>query len=361
MPKSKVTIRDIAQMAGVSRGTVDRVLNNRGRVDLATKANILQIADELGYKKNMVARNLALNQEWTIHIIIPQHQEDHFWTMVYDGISATDGMLQQFNLSLHFFQFNLHSVEDYLEKLEQACTAPSDFVLIAPVFTQETLSFLKTLPKDRARFLAINSEFGENSEMIYVGQDSFKAGQIAGNLFHNSIPSIQKQILCLTLGHDSSNAIHIQRKMEGLQAFDREYKAGFDLIPVTIEAFRNEADLKASCQAIEAQHPSVEGIFFTNSRAKPFIDASGYFKSRSKAPKVIGFDLVRENINLLKDGLIDYLLDEQPYAQGKLGMSMIFDHLIYGKALQSTRYLPINIVIRENIDDYLSLNALLQD
>lgn len=361
MPKSKVTIRDIAQMAGVSRGTVDRVLNERGRVDLATKANILRIADELGYKKNMVARNLALNQEWTIHIIIPHHQEDHFWTMVYDGISATDGMLQQFNLSLHFFQFNLHSVEDYLEKLEQACATPSDFVLIAPVFTKETRSFLELHPESGAQFLAINSEFVENSKMIYVGQDSFKAGQIAGKLFHNSIPSNQRQILCLTLGHDSSNAIHIQRKMEGLHAFNREYEAGFDFIPVTIETFRSESDLKASCKAIEERYPSVEGIFFTNSRAKPFIDASGYFKHGSNTPKVIGFDLVRENIDLLKNGLIDYLLDEQPYAQGKLGMSMIFDHLIYGKALQNTRYLPINIVIRENIDDYLSLNALLQD
>ncbi len=49
-----VTLRKIAEIAGVSRGTVDRVINNRGHVNETVEARIRQIAEELGYEPNPV-------------------------------------------------------------------------------------------------------------------------------------------------------------------------------------------------------------------------------------------------------------------------------------------------------------------
>ena len=46
------TIREIAELAGVSRGTVDRVLNHRGSVNAATAALVNDIAKKLDYKPN---------------------------------------------------------------------------------------------------------------------------------------------------------------------------------------------------------------------------------------------------------------------------------------------------------------------
>jgi LacI family transcriptional regulator len=48
----KVTIKDIARIAGVSRGTVDRVINERGNVAEDVEKKIMKIASELGYEKN---------------------------------------------------------------------------------------------------------------------------------------------------------------------------------------------------------------------------------------------------------------------------------------------------------------------
>ena len=45
-----VTIKEIADRAGVSRGTVDRVLNNRGKVNPEKEERVRRIAQELGYK-----------------------------------------------------------------------------------------------------------------------------------------------------------------------------------------------------------------------------------------------------------------------------------------------------------------------
>ena len=54
-----VTLRQIAELAGVSRGTVDRVMNNRGHVNEEVEARVRQIAAELGYEPNQAGRALA--------------------------------------------------------------------------------------------------------------------------------------------------------------------------------------------------------------------------------------------------------------------------------------------------------------
>ena len=57
-----LTIRQIAQLAGVSRGTVDRVLNNRAGVNPETAARVRRIAEEVGYQPNIAGQQLAGNE-----------------------------------------------------------------------------------------------------------------------------------------------------------------------------------------------------------------------------------------------------------------------------------------------------------
>ena len=58
-----VTIKDIAQRAGVSRGTVDRVLHDRGKVSPQKAEKIRRIADEMGYQPNIAGRGLAARKK----------------------------------------------------------------------------------------------------------------------------------------------------------------------------------------------------------------------------------------------------------------------------------------------------------
>ena len=81
-----VTIRQIAEAAGVSRGTVDRALNNRGRIRPEVAERIRAIADEMGYKPNQLGRALSMSRNNIKIGVILQGAETPFMKEVLKGI-----------------------------------------------------------------------------------------------------------------------------------------------------------------------------------------------------------------------------------------------------------------------------------
>ena len=80
------TIKMIAEMAGVSPGTVDRALYNRGRVNPEVKKKILDIATQLNYKPNAVAKGLAaINKKYKIAVIL-HTQINTFQREIIEGV-----------------------------------------------------------------------------------------------------------------------------------------------------------------------------------------------------------------------------------------------------------------------------------
>ena len=83
---NKVTINDVAKAAGVSKGTVDRVLHNRGEVSAKSKETVLRVIEELGFRPNLYASLLASPKKITIQCIIPEYFTGEFWSLTDKGI-----------------------------------------------------------------------------------------------------------------------------------------------------------------------------------------------------------------------------------------------------------------------------------
>ena len=91
-----VTIQQIADLAGVSRGTVDRALNNRGRIRPEVAEKIKEIAKELGYQPNMAAKALSTaNHALQIGVII-QYAETPFMKAVLEGTESAKEEVERF-------------------------------------------------------------------------------------------------------------------------------------------------------------------------------------------------------------------------------------------------------------------------
>ena len=72
-------LKDIAAKAGVSVGTVDRVLHKRPNVSKLAKEKVEKILNEINYQPNVYASVLAYNKTYTFYCVLPKHTSEAYW------------------------------------------------------------------------------------------------------------------------------------------------------------------------------------------------------------------------------------------------------------------------------------------
>lgn len=107
-PSSAPVMTDVARLAGVSHQTVSRVLNDSPHVSKPTRAKVLAAMEELGYRRNMVARALATRRTGTLGVIA-------FNTVLYGPVStlyAVEQAASRFGLGVSIAVVDRISSED---------------------------------------------------------------------------------------------------------------------------------------------------------------------------------------------------------------------------------------------------------
>ncbi|TQJ75662.1 LacI family DNA-binding transcriptional regulator [Streptomyces sp. SLBN-31] len=83
-----VTLRDVAELAGVSSRTVSNVVNGYAPVAEATRLRVQQAVDKLGYRPNVLARNLAAGRSGQIAVVVPYLDTPYFAELLQGIIRA---------------------------------------------------------------------------------------------------------------------------------------------------------------------------------------------------------------------------------------------------------------------------------
>lgn len=183
-----LTIRDIAQMSGVSRGTVSKVINNYDGVSELTKRKVLEVIDKTGYQPTFSARSLATKKSSLIGLIyagkINVEFNHPFFNEVISSFQKTLGAMGYDIIIFSNEMFDKDSV-DYLARSRHFRL--DGCLIIAGEEVEEAVS---ELDKSDIPCLGIDLELtGENSS--YVMTDNFKVSQLAVEyLYLNSIRDV---------------------------------------------------------------------------------------------------------------------------------------------------------------------------
>ncbi len=347
----KVTIKDIAHIAGVSRGTVDRVINGRGNVAEEVEKKILKIANELGYEKNLMASALASNKVYKIAIVTPDPASDIFWAQPREGMSNALELVRHYGIIVEYYDFNLFRKDEFSMQMENAIKSRPDAILTAPTFTAESLEYLDEAEKLNIPFITINTEIDHPGILCYVGQNSHNSGYLAGRLFHLRLKP-DDEIIAFNLGHTLANAQHYSDKVDGLKAYFHEHDMHHNhVFWYEFDQFMDEDRLKVFWEEIKAKHPRMKGIFFTNSRAYRIVKF--FTEEDAKKYEIIGFDMIAPNIKFIKEDKIDFIINQNPILQGYTGIMNFVNHFVLKKEVRKTQYLPLDIVLKENVDFYI--------
>lgn len=348
----RIRIKDIARRAGVSTGTVDRVLHNRGKVSPEAKEKVLEAINALDYQPNIIASTLAYNRAIRISVLLPDWREDPYWEWPKLGVEKAYQSLKHYGLVLDINYFRLFHPRSFNAQAQAILRGNPDAILFSPIFLKEGMSLLRACQQRQIPTVLINTDFEEEKVLCYVGQDSFQSGVLAGKLLDLSLPAFG-DILVVNLDKETTNARHLLDKEKGIrQYFHTAYpEGGFNLYKIDIPFFEDHNQLKAALMAQLQYRPNLKGIFITNSRAYHALDSLD--GQLPKHIKVVGFDLLPQNQNYLKQGAISFLINQNPTQQGYLGLTQVASHFIFKKKVERILHLPLDIVVAENLAYYI--------
>ena len=351
MEDQNYTIKDIARMAGVSAGTVDRVLHNRGDVSSKSKAKVQKVLDEIHYQPNVFAIGLAAKKKYTFICLIPYYIEHDYWHSVVGGIERARQELRPFNVSVNYLCYHHGDKKSYQEACHTIRDSSVDAVLIAPNFREETIELTSYLQENKIAYAFVDFNMEEANALTYIGQDSYKSGYIAAKILMRNYSLGEGQELVLFLSNNKNNPaeIQMQRRLKGFMSYITEEYDNLTIHEVVLNKSNQGNNQQTLDEFFQAHPKAVLGIVF-NSRV---YQLGEYLRHAEHSMKgLIGYDLLKANVDLLKSGDVHYLIGQRPGLQGYCGVKALCDHVVFKKSVDSVKYMPIDILINENIDFY---------
>lgn len=351
MEDPNYTIKEIASMAGVSAGTVDRVLHNRGDVSPHSKAKVQKVLDEIHYQPNVFAIGLAAKKKYSFICLIPYYIEHDYWYSVASGIERARQELRPFNISVDYLYYHYGDKNSYLEACRNIEKSEVDAALIAPNFREETLALTACLEKKNVAYAFVDFNMEEANALAYVGQDSYKSGYIAAKILMRNYSEGEEQELVLFLSNNKDNPaeIQMQRRLEGFMSYICEEYQKLVIHEVILNKCNREDNQKTLNVFFQAYAKATLGVVF-NSRV---YQLGEYLRNTGRSMKgLIGYDLLKANVELLKSGDVHYLIGQRPELQGYCGVKALCSHVVFKRSVDPVKYMPIDILIKENIDFY---------
>ncbi len=343
-------VKDIARMAGVSTGTVDRILHKRGKVSVEAQEKVNKVLKEINYQPNLIARSLALKKKYRFITVTPYYKPGEYWSMMQTGFDKAGEELFSYNVEiihLHFDQYDKSSFDRLIPEIEQMdCQG----VVIATLMKESVLELTKKLDQLEIPYVLIDSFIEGTRCLSYYGTHSYDSGYIAGRLMSGEILRDDDIAIFRFLRKGDFSSTQVNNREEGFRDFLKKEHFNGRLHTLRIHAADDEENRKLVHDFLR-NNPKVKAGIIFNSRAYLL---GKYLKElpSDRRIKLIGYDILDANINCMEQGLVTHLIAQRPEVQGLNSIKALFRHLVLKEELKEINYMPIDILIKENIQYY---------
>lgn len=347
-------IKELARLANVSIGTVDRVLHNRDGVSPATKEKVLKIVEETGYKKNVLASRLKLASIKAIKIavLVPNtSNETEYWNLPVNGVNSAIEELKDLGVSTKTYHFELLNPETFRSKIDQILEEQFDALVTVPFFDTESNILLEKTRELKLPIVFIDTERHLNLPTNFINQNSINAGKVAGRLLHGLLGDDADYFVVNILNERGKQINNLQRE-EGFRSFfDQNFKNSQPKIHVINHPLEDDLVLPDNIRKI-MQDGKPKGIFVANARSYYLLNILKEYDVSNA--RILGFDLNPQNVAKLKTGEIDFLINQKPHYQGYSAIKGLYKYLTEKDQSLLNLEIPIEIVVKENVDYYVN-------
>lgn len=309
-----ITIKDIAQLTNTSRGTVDRVLNGRGKVSKEKRDLILKIAHKYGYQGNQRARALVNSKkEYKIGVITSSVNND-FFSRVKNGINQRQKLIYPPQFQFIYYENDHLNVDGQLENLKKVLKDNIDGLIITPIVDDRIKNELEKLEIPLVTCINDLDLLGDNK--YFVGANYFSNGRLAADIANVLIDEGEVLIV--------SGPNHINSYSTRIEGFKNYIKNSLNKISVIYTKDTEESTYQVLKESlIKGKNPNL--IYFNTYGIGGGIKA---IDELDLGIKIISIDETDAVVNAIQEGKISVTITQQPEKQGARCVDVVTDYLL---------------------------------
>lgn len=338
------TIQQIAELAGVSRGTVDRALNHRGRIRPDVAEKIWKIADEIGYRPKHTEKRKGVTDHAVKIGVVTQLSKSSFMIQVNQGIRDAQKELEERGVTLVWKDILTVDEQEQLQAIDQLVSEGIHGLALMPIECESVrLKINELVDEYHIPVITFNSDIVGTRRRCFVGLDNKRSGFTAAGLM-GMLTRGEGKILTIT-GY-FTNSVNSLR----VEGFIREAKQSYPAMELLgVQSSFDDADeVEKIIISTMDRVPDLAGIFVASAGQAGVRRA--FDKLKCRRPYVIVYDITPRNVQALREGDVDFLIDQEAYVQGNRPPLMLYDLLVKGQEPEKEYiFTDINIKTKYNI------------
>lgn len=339
-----VTLKDIAEMAGVHKSTVDKVIHNRPGVSDKKREEIKKLLEETGYESNPLAKALNYQKKKlkvAAVLLKVDAQED-----IKKGIEIVRQDFNSFNIDVSYFETEATDAGKQAEIIHRLKEEKVSGIVLQPIESPVVLEAAKALKEANIPFVTVNTDMKESGRLCFVGQNTNQSARMMAKMISLFLPQGG------SVGIVSSDSMKVLQNRERIF---REYMpkaAGNIELKDTLMIREIKEDAYRAGIDIVEKYPDLNGLFITTGMVTDICRAIRD-KGRAGEMVVVCYERYAGIEELIKNGEVACSVSGSPSTQGRVAMRILFEYMIYAKEPErDILYTTNEIFIRENVMDW---------
>lgn len=312
---SKITINDIADRMGLSKGAVSKALGGKKGVSESTREMVLETAKSMGYEVNTAAQALA-RSTMKLGVIMPRVWEEYYGELR-KGIDRQLAQISRFNVAGEYHYFDsLYSADGIRAALDALAQSEADGVILCPGSVTKLEGYSEYYHKNNIPIVMLGTDAEAEEKVACVRVDSEMAGTIAGE-FTRLIVSPGKTVVVFIGNKDIEDH---KKKLEGF--CDQIAARGFDHY-IVFETQDDPEFAYALARKKLAEIPDVGGIYIATGNSAGVCRAITELGLQNSI-RVVATDVFPDIKEFVDEGVISGVIYQNPIRQGELAVSCLY-------------------------------------
>ena len=340
----RVTMKEIAERAGVHQATVDKVVHNRVGVSDEVRAKVQAIIDELGYKPNPTGRVLQRQgKKYRIYaILVDVDALPYLKNGIEQGLKEWAG----FDIEVTHAVTGFQEAKRQSEYIDKAVLDKADGIILSPINADCVRRAIDRAADAGIPVITTDSDIDGSRRTCCVSIDSAKASRIAGRLLGQFLNGQGKIAIISSAIETENNNYYVRMREQGFTDFIRREYPEIEIVSC-IESFEDPQITYRKTTELLKEQPELRGLYITCGGVAQ-VGRALIESGRADSIRVLCYEDYPEIVELIRQGIVDWTLGGEKAAQGSLPVKLIMDQLVFGRKPATDRiFTDARILIKE--------------